>query len=78
MEIEHGEHGPQNKFSSVTLQTLSHYSVLLSTVKHGDNPSGCGRVRENVGLSRCRVAEVSLHTPHMQTENRTRKEFDKM
>ena len=34
----------------VRLQRLSDCPVFLSTVKHGDCPSECGQIRENVGL----------------------------
>ena len=49
----------------VRLQRLADYPVLLSTVKHGDCPSECSQIRENVGLKRCRITEVSLYSHHI-------------
>ena len=45
----------------VRLQRLSDYPVFLSTVKHGECFSEYGQVRENVGLLRCWITEVSLY-----------------
>ena len=50
-------HGPQ---MVVRLQRLSDYQVFLSVVNIGDCLSECDRIRENVGLLRCRITEVAL------------------